>query len=82
MGDVPLRGHDRLEEEPGQQLDRTERTFLSDIADKMTRRARTPVLLIRPTEEWRSRRTEFKRLLVNLDGSPGAEKVFGQVNEA
>jgi nucleotide-binding universal stress UspA family protein len=53
-----------------------ERTFVSDVAEKIISRARTPVLLIRPTEEWRSRRTHFKRLLVNLDGSQSAERVL------
>jgi nucleotide-binding universal stress UspA family protein len=49
---------------------------VSDVAEKIISRARTSVLLIRPTEEWRSRRTHFKRLLVNLDGSQSAEKVL------
>jgi nucleotide-binding universal stress UspA family protein len=53
-----------------------ERTFVSDVAEKIISRARTPVLLIRPTEEWRSRRTHFKGLLVNLDGSQSAERVL------
>ena len=33
-------------------------------------------LLIRPTEEWRSRHTRFQRLLVALDGSWSAERVL------
>jgi nucleotide-binding universal stress UspA family protein/predicted membrane protein len=53
-----------------------ERTFLSSASEKIIRRARTPVLLIRPTEEWRSRRTHFTRLLVSLDGSQSAERVL------
>ena len=53
-----------------------ERLFVSHVAEKIIHRARVPVLLIRPTEEWRSRRTQFKRLLVNLDGSQSAERVL------
>ena len=36
----------------------------------------TPALLIRPTENWRSRRSRFKRVLVALDGSEAAEQVL------
>ena len=36
----------------------------------------TPTLLIRPTENWRSRRSKFKRVLVALDGSEAAEQVL------
>jgi hypothetical protein len=40
------------------------------------RQSEIPILLIRPTEEWRSRRTQFIRLLVGLDGSSAAEQVL------
>ncbi len=53
-----------------------ERFFVSDVAERIIRKARSPVLLIRPTEEWRSRRTRFERLLVGLDGSRSSENVL------
>jgi nucleotide-binding universal stress UspA family protein len=53
-----------------------EQFFVSDVADRIMGNARAPVLLIRPTEEWRSRRTRFQRLLVCLDGSWSAERVL------
>jgi nucleotide-binding universal stress UspA family protein len=37
---------------------------------------KTPLLVLRPTEEWRSRSTAFRRLLVCLDGSEAAEQVL------
>lgn len=57
-------------------LSGVERWFLDDLAGSLVRRTRIPVLLIRPTEEWKSRRSQFKRLLVTLDGSEGAEQVL------
>ncbi len=53
-----------------------ERWFTDDLASSLVRRTHLPVLLIRPTEEWKSRRSQFKRLLVTLDGSEGAEQVL------
>ena len=53
-----------------------EQFFISDAAERIIRNVRSPVLLIRPTEEWRSRRTRFQRLLVGLDGSWSAERVL------
>ena len=53
-----------------------EQFFVSDVAERIIRKVRSPVLLIRPTEEWRSRRTRFQRLLVGLDGSWSAERVL------
>ncbi len=35
-----------------------------------------PLLVLKPTENWRSTRTRFKRLLVTLDASPLAEQVL------
>ena len=65
-----------------------EKLLVSDVAERIIRKARSPVLIIRPTEEWRSRRTRFQRLLVGLDGSRSAESVlryarkFAQVFES
>ena len=36
----------------------------------------TPLLLIRPTDAWQSRRPRFARILVPLDGSAAAEKAI------
>ena len=38
--------------------------------------ARPPLLVVRPTESWRSTRTRFRRLLVALDGSELAERAL------
>ena len=56
-----------------------ERLFVGNVASRIIKLADTPVLLIRPTEEWKSRTSEFKRLLVSLDGSVDAEQVLGHV---
>jgi len=53
-----------------------ERLFVSAVADRIVRVAPCAVLLIRPLDEWRSRRTRFRRLLVNLDGSTSAERAL------
>ena len=50
-----------------------ERLFLSDTATKIIRRSPSPVLLVRPTREEQRNGTQFKRLLVCLDGSENAE---------
>ncbi len=50
-----------------------ERFFVSDIAEQTIRRARTPVLLLRPEDVSRRWLRGFKRLLVALDGSHRAE---------
>lgn len=46
------------------------------MAQRLIHKTSTPVLLIRPTNNWRSRRSEFKRILVALDGSEEAEMVL------
>ncbi len=46
-----------------------EQFFISHVAERVIRKAGSSVLLIRPTEEWHSRRTRFQRLFVGLDGS-------------
>jgi nucleotide-binding universal stress UspA family protein len=46
------------------------------ITQKVIQKTSTPTLLIRPTDNWRSRRSEFKRILVALDGSEESEKVL------
>ncbi len=54
-----------------------EQFFISDVAERVIRKPGSPVLLIRPTEEWHSRHTRFQRLLVGLDGSRSAESALG-----
>lgn len=52
-------------------------TIISDsIAQKVVKKTLTPILLVRPTDNWRSRRSNFKRVLVALDGSESAEIVL------
>ena len=46
------------------------------ITQRVVERTSTPILLIRPTDSWRSRRSKFKRILVALDGSEAAEEVL------
>ena len=46
------------------------------MAQRLLQRTSTPTLLIRPTNNWRSRRSEFKKILVALDGSEEAEMVL------
>lgn len=53
-----------------------EQFFISHVAERVIRKPGSPVLLIRPTEEWHSRRTRFQRLLVGLDGSRSAESAL------
>jgi nucleotide-binding universal stress UspA family protein len=54
--------------------------MISDsIAQKVIKKTLTPVLLIRPTDNWQSRRSKFKRILVALDGSEASERVLPYV---
>ena len=53
-----------------------DRLYVGDVANKLIRILKTPVLLLRPTERWQTRTTRFKRLLVSLDGSEAAEKIL------
>jgi nucleotide-binding universal stress UspA family protein len=46
------------------------------IAQRVVKKTLTPTLLIRPTDNWRSRRSNFKRIMVALDGSEAAEVVL------
>lgn len=52
-------------------------SLISDsIAKRVVKKTLTPTLLIRPTDNWRSRRSKFKKILVALDGSEAAEAVL------
>ena len=57
------------------------RMLLGSVAYQLTKICRTPILLLRPTEDWKSRASEFKRLLVPLDGSENAERVLPYVRK-
>lgn len=53
-----------------------ERWLIGSVANKLIQRTSIPMLLIRPTGEWRSRWSQFNRLLVTLDGSQNAERIL------
>jgi nucleotide-binding universal stress UspA family protein len=46
------------------------------LAYKIIYETTPPVLLYRPTDQWQSRRSTFKNILVPLDGSPVAEQML------
>lgn len=56
-----------------------ERILLGSMAHELVRLTDTPMLLVRPTDEWKSRTVQFRRLLVCLDGSEGAEAALRYV---
>ncbi len=56
-----------------------QRLFIGSVASKLIQTSTTPILLLRPTGDWRSRGTGFQRLLVALDGSTFAERVLPYV---
>jgi nucleotide-binding universal stress UspA family protein len=53
----------------------------SNVTSRVIFQTTPPIILVRPAEDWRSRRTRFKRLLVTLDGSETAEQVLPFVRE-
>lgn len=55
---------------------RFRRWLVSSITSDVIYQTTPPLLLVRPTEDWRSTRTRFSRLLVTLDGSAIAEQVL------
>ena len=60
---------------------RLRRWVLSHVTMDVIHQTTPPLLVIRPTDDWRSTRTRFKRLLVALDGSATAEQVLPHVHE-
>jgi len=52
------------------------RLIVGSVASQVIHLSDTPILLLRPTGDWRSRGTGFKRLLVALDGSDYSEMVL------
>lgn len=59
----------------------TKRLMTSHITSDVISNRTPPVLVMRPTDNWRSTRTTFKRLLVPLDGSETAEQILPYVHE-
>jgi nucleotide-binding universal stress UspA family protein len=53
-----------------------DRLYVGDVANRLIRILGTPLLLLRPTAKWQSRTSQFKKLLVCLDGSEAAERVL------
>jgi nucleotide-binding universal stress UspA family protein len=51
-----------------------DRLYAGDVANKLIRILSKPLLLLRPTARWQSRTSQFKKLLVCLDGSEAAER--------
>lgn len=50
--------------------------FSASVSQRLIERTSLPVLLLRPTDNWASRYTEFKKIIVSLDGSAEAECVL------
>ena len=55
------------------------RLMMGSVASSVLQTSATPVLLLKPTDGWRSRGTGFKKLLVALDGSTYSERVLPSV---
>ncbi len=55
------------------------RLMMGSVASSVVQASNTPVLLLKPTNGWRSRVTEFKKLLVALDGSSYSERILPYV---
>ena len=55
------------------------RIFSSSVSQRLIEQASLPILLLSPTDDWASRTTEFKKIIVALDGSAEAECVLPMV---
>ena len=53
--------------------------FSASVAQRLIEQMSVPVLLLRPTDDWKSRYSEFKRIIVALDGSAESENVLPMV---
>jgi nucleotide-binding universal stress UspA family protein len=56
------------------------RLMMGSVASRVVQTSSTPILLLKPTDGWRSRGTDFRQLLVALDGSPHSERVLPYVS--
>ncbi|MDQ6788191.1 MAG: universal stress protein [Acidobacteriota bacterium] len=50
--------------------------FSASVSMRLIERSDLPILLLRPTDDWASRYTEFTKIIVALDGSAEAESVL------
>jgi nucleotide-binding universal stress UspA family protein len=50
--------------------------YAGGVASQLIRQLSVPLLLIHQTETWRSRSTQFKKLLLGLDSSEAAERTL------
>ncbi len=53
-----------------------ERLFSASIAKKLVDQTNLPILILRPTDAWSSRFSEFRKIIVALDGSEESEAVL------
>jgi nucleotide-binding universal stress UspA family protein len=51
-------------------------TFSTGLVHRLVARFRRPILLVQPTDDWKSRRPRFRNLLICLDGSPESERIL------
>ncbi|MCA9924308.1 MAG: universal stress protein [Anaerolineales bacterium] len=56
-----------------------QRMIVGSVTNKIMQTTSKPILMLKPTQDWRSRGTGFKRLLVALDGSEYSERVLPYV---
>ena len=52
------------------------RLLSTSVSQRLIEQSNLPILLLRPTDNWASRDTEFKKIIVALDGSAEAEGVL------
>jgi len=57
------------------------RWFISSVTSDVIYQTTPPLIVMRPTEDWRSTHTRFATLLVALDGSATAEQVLPHARE-
>ncbi len=50
--------------------------FSASVSQRLIQKTNLPILLLRPTDKWESRHSEFKKIIVSLDGSAEAECVL------
>lgn len=60
---------------------RWQRWFAANITSEVIYQTTPPLIVVRPTADWRSTRPRFCRLLVALDGSETAEQVLPYVRD-
>ncbi len=53
--------------------------FSGSVAQRLIEQMSVPILLLRPTDDWKSRYSEFKKIIVALDGSAESENVLPMV---